>query len=93
MRIEVTRLSRQYAVHASEFAWWFRFGRGRPDTNYCIDDPADTRDDRPNHLRSGSPPATRLHDAQATEYLESEYRESQGEARRELQLVLDPDFL
>jgi hypothetical protein len=27
------------------------------------------------------------------EYLESEYRESQGEARRELQLVLDPDFL
>ena len=27
------------------------------------------------------------------EYLESEYRESQGEASRELQLVLDPDFL
>jgi len=27
------------------------------------------------------------------EYLESEYRESQGEATRELQLVLDPDFL
>ena len=27
------------------------------------------------------------------EYLESEYRESRGEASRELQLVLDPDFL
>ena len=28
-----------------------------------------------------------------SEFLESEYRESQAEARRELQLVLDPDFL
>jgi hypothetical protein len=28
-----------------------------------------------------------------TEFLESEYRESPAEATRELQLVLDPEFL
>ena len=48
------------------------------------------------HLRHhlDTPTASvRLALGQIPEYLESEYRESQGEATRELQLVLDPDFL
>lgn len=30
---ECLGVSRQYAAHASGFAWWFRFGRSRPDAD------------------------------------------------------------
>ena len=44
-----------------------------------------------SHLASGEPRDPQF--VPDTEFLESEYREAQAEAMRELQLVLDPEFL